>query len=133
MKRPLSVTVIAWLMILVCAGGFLSHLVFDFGLNPNSTRAFGSLTSMEIAGIACILILNVSGVGGGLGALRGRNWGRFLLTGWMALHVFISLRHSAQEVVVHAVFLLIIAWCLFRPAASVYFDHQAQATPGAPS
>jgi hypothetical protein len=53
--------------------------------------------------------------------LLGRNWARWLAVAWMAFHVVLSAFHSAGQCAVHALFLAIIAWFLFRRPAAGYF------------
>jgi hypothetical protein len=53
--------------------------------------------------------------------LRGHNWARWLALVWMAFHVVLSAFHAIPELVIHAVFCVVIAWLLFRPEAARYF------------
>ena len=57
--------------------------------------------------------------------LRGRNWARWLALAWMALHVAISFP-ARNQVAFHLVFLVVIAWLLFRPEAMQYFRESSQ-------
>ena len=59
--------------------------------------------------------------------LRGQNWARWLAVAWMAFHVAISVFHPLRELAIHVVFLVLIAWILFRPGATRYF-RKAEAT-----
>ena len=68
-----------------------------------------------------IVLVRLLAIVAGAFLLRGHNWARWLLIAWMAYHVALSAFHSPLELVVHVVFLVAIAWLLFRPDASAYF------------
>lgn len=78
MKRPISVTIIAWFFIIVGTAGFIHHLpevtVHDFFVDD----------------AVWILIVRLLAVAGGIMALRGIDIGRWLLILWMAYHVVVS-------------------------------------------
>ncbi len=57
--------------------------------------------------------------------LLGRNWARWLALVWVASHVAISFFDSWQEVTMHAVIFLLIAYILLYPAAGAYFRQPA--------
>ena len=100
-KRPLAVTILACLYIVVGAVGFVYHLS-EFLRNA----AFQSdIVSIELTEFLAVLF--------GAFMLRGRNWARSGALAWMLFHVI--------EFAIHVVFLAIIAWLLFRPHASRYF------------
>jgi hypothetical protein len=58
----------------------------------------------------------------GVFMLRGRNWARWLLLVWLAYHVALSAFHSLAGFVIHSVLLAVVAYVLFRPQASAYFQ-----------
>lgn len=53
--------------------------------------------------------------------LRGHNWARWLALAWIAFHVVLSIFHNLPELVVHASLCALVAFFLFRSAASRYF------------
>lgn len=57
----------------------------------------------------------------GVFLLLRRNWARWLAVAWIAFHVGLSILHSIRETAIHAVFLVLIAWMLFRPASTRFF------------
>jgi hypothetical protein len=61
----------------------------------------------------------------GVFMLRGRNWARWLALAWMAFHVAISFPEQGQ-VAFHLLFLVAVAWLLFRPDAGQYFRETRQ-------
>jgi hypothetical protein len=109
-KRPISITIVAAVYLIVGAVGLVAH--FSDSL---SRRAFqyddGLIELTELTAIVC-----------GLFMLKGRNWARWLALAWIAFHVAISFFDSMQKVAVHGLFLLLIAYFLFRPDATIYFQ-----------
>jgi hypothetical protein len=53
--------------------------------------------------------------------LRGCNWARWLLVGWLVFHVGLSAFHSMPEVTVHGLLMSVIVYLLFRASATAYF------------
>ena len=60
--------------------------------------------------------------------LLARDWARWLLTAWVAYHVVLSAFHSLFELVIHGLLLAVVAYFLFRPAASAYFRSDLKST-----
>jgi len=113
LPRPLSVTVIAGLYIAMGAIGGVLHFL-EFRTEP----AFQyDVVWAELTQVLAIVA--------GIWLLQGRNWARWLASAWMAFHVILSVFHSWVQVLVHTVFFAVIAFILFRPAASRYFRQAA--------
>ena len=106
-KRPLSVTVISWLFIAAGTVGLAYHL-------PEFKGPF----NYELVWVCILRLLAILS---GVFMLRGRNWARWLLLGWIVYHVILSAFHSLSELVMHGVLLLVVAYFLFQPKASAYF------------
>jgi hypothetical protein len=109
--RPVTVTVLGLIYILVGAGGFVAY----FG----ELRS-GNVLSFDGIGIELIEVLAMIA---GAFLLQARNWARWLAIAWMALHVAISVLNSWSEVAIHAAFLILISWLLFRRDAVIYFQN----------
>ncbi len=108
-NRPISITLLAALLILVGAFGLVSH-----GLDFRNHQ----LRPEEFAPIAALSILaTVAGVY----LLRRRNWARWLAIAWIAAHVVISAFNSPFELLVHLGVCGVFAYILFRPPANRYF------------
>ena len=75
---------------------------------------------------AQVLAIGIAALVGGSYVLRGRNWARWLLAGWMALHVVISAGKPA-ELGAHLVIFGCVAFLLFRARASAWFRPTAGA------
>jgi hypothetical protein len=104
-RIPVSVAVIACLYLAVGIGGFLAH--FRALLAPDGI----GIEITELLAVICGVFL-----------LRAQNWARWLAVAWLALHLVISFG-VWRELAVHAVFLVVIGWCLFRADASRFFQH----------
>jgi len=112
-KRPIAVTIIAVLYLLVGTAGFVAHLIPI--LKSRALHSDDALVEFtEIIAIVCGVFL-----------LRGHNWARWLTMAWMAFHVAMSF-DSLQKLVVHVLFLVVIAYFLFRPGAKTYFQHRGE-------
>lgn len=106
MRRPLSITLVAVLFIAAGLTGVIYH-ASEFNLR--SPRYLW------------ILVVRLLPIVGGVHLLRGRNWARWLLVGWLGFHVVLSLFHNMAELAIHALLFAAIAHALFRPAARAYF------------
>jgi len=108
-RRPWAVTIIGWLFIAAGAVGVAYHIT---ELNP--ADPFGNDTLLLTA-VRLLAVL------GGVFALRGRDWARWLLLAWIAFHVGVSAFHPHQGLVAHAVLLVVVARFLLRPPAAGWF------------
>ena len=105
-KRPLSITILACVYLVVGIAGFAFHFREMLALQRDSI----AVEVTELLAITC-----------GIFMLRGHNWARWLAVAWIAFHVAISIMHPLRELIVHAVLFVVIAWILLRPAAGRYF------------
>ncbi len=105
-KRPLSVTILACVYLLVGLGGFAFHFKELWARQPDAFM----IEFVEVVAVAC-----------GAFMLRGQNWARWLAIVWIGFHVGLSAFHPLRELIVHSVFFLLIAWILLRPDARQYF------------
>lgn len=119
-KRPWTITLVAWIFILVGTAGLLADLwpllTSDAGRQIASFRAQGPAELWLAWGLRSLAIV------GGLGLLHGHNWARWLLTFWVSAHVGISLLHSLGEVLAHCAIFLPILYLLFRRPVKPYFS-----------
>ena len=120
-KRPLSVTIMGWLFIAAGTVGLVYH-----------SRDLRHLFQNDSVWVCLVRVLAIVA---GVYVLRRRNWARWLCVVWMAYHVGLSAYHSMREVIMHAVLLVLIAYCLFQRKASAYFcpiAPQVQKAPETP-
>jgi hypothetical protein len=108
-RRPLSVTLIAWLFILTGAGGLASRVS---GIKASQPFDYDILWPLGLSALAVV---------GGVFMLRGANSARWLCLLWMVCHVLISAFHSLAEVAAHALILAGLLLFLLRPSVTAYF------------
>jgi hypothetical protein len=111
-RRPLSVTVIAWLYIVAGSVALIYHLL------PQRSGFQKQISSFELLSACVIRLLAILA---GVFLLRSCNWARWLAVAWMVYHVVLSWFHPFSELAFHAVFLVLIVWSLFHRRASEYF------------
>jgi hypothetical protein len=110
-KRPIAVTIIAWLLIVAGVFGFTVHIRELLSQKPFHFQDLW----IPIVGFLPAAI--------GVFILLGHNWARWLALAWMAFHVAISFLDSLQKVAVHVLLFVLIAYSLFRRDAKAYFQH----------
>jgi len=118
-KRPLPVTLIAWLFMVIGSVSIPRGVLPLFNMSGRSE-------SPDIKKHTIEEFFEVSGSGvlalvGGIFTLRGKSWARWLCLIWMGGHVILSLLHTPFELMIHSVFFVLILYALFRPQSSGYF------------
>ncbi len=108
-KRPLSVTIVSWLLVAAGVVGLVYHLTEFKALQPFQSD------------VVWVGLLRLVAIVSGTFMLRGNNWARWLSLAWLAFHVILSGFHSLQELVMHSVLLAILSYFLLRPEATRYF------------
>lgn len=105
-KPPVCVIIVAAIYLAVGIIGFVYHFHTLLAWQKDSVW----VESTELLAVVAGVFL-----------LRGQNWARWLAVAWMAFHVVLSAFHSYVQMGVHAAFLVVIAWALFRPGSGRYF------------
>ena len=117
-KCPLAVTILSWLLIVVGLVGLVYHAKeIDFRQPLQNDTLW-------------VELVRVLAIVSGIFMLRGQNWARWLALVWIGFHVAIGFLHSWQQVVMHALVLLVFAFFLFRPAANGYFGASGDRVQG---
>jgi hypothetical protein len=128
-KRPLSITIIAWLFIIF---GVLSAVAIPFTLGNPMTRELmaKSMVPVPVQYFMMFAGLLVS-ILAGIFMLRGANWARMLYIIWGALGFLFSLITSPAKLVIIPGFLvyLIVVFFLLRPKATAFFTGSNHAQP----
>ena len=106
MKRPIPVTILGCLFIVAGVVGLAYHL---------AQRPLDRW-------VALIAFIRVIAVVGGVFLLKGRNWARWLVIGWLGFHVGVSAFHSLSECIAHAVLFVVVTYFLLTPPDSKYFQ-----------
>ncbi len=108
MKRPLAVTIISWVYIVMGVVGFI--------------YPFRELRTDDLhSGAVWIEGLRILAVVAGCFMLAKKDFARWLAILWIGLHVGISFYNEWTQVMMHAIFFVLIAYFLTRPVANVYF------------
>jgi hypothetical protein len=128
-ERPLSVTIIAWLLIVFAA---LSAVTIPFSLGNPMARELMAKSMVPIPAqyfmiFAGLLVSILSGIF----MLKGANWARMLYIIWSALGFLFSLITSPAKLVIIPGFLvyLIVVFFLLRPKATAFFTGTNHARP----
>jgi len=108
-KRPISITILSWLYIVVGVVSTAAHYV-DFRTHR-----------LMLNEVVWITVLGAVAIVAGAFMLRGRNWARWLALAWMAAHVVISALHLMNGLLIHSVMFVLIAYLLVRRGAREYF------------
>jgi hypothetical protein len=114
-KRPLSITIISW--ILIAFGG----IAFVFSLQPLADSAAAQRTTEYSFELWLIPFIHMLALVSGVFMLYRFNWARWLLVVWIGYHVIISIMHSPFETIVHSLLFVVIIYFIFRPQATEYF------------
>ena len=113
-KRPISIMILASVYLMVGTVGFAVH--FREILVRHAFQYDDALVELtELVAIVCGVFL-----------LQGRNWARWLALAWIASHTAFSVFDSLPKAAVHSLFLVLIAYFLFRPDARSYFQHPVE-------
>jgi hypothetical protein len=106
-KCPISVAIISGLYIVAGVVGLAYHAT-DLAHSPGYETFW-------------VLLVRLLAVVGGVFALRGANWARWLLVAWISYHIGLSFYHGWSEVLVHTLFLGLTLFCLFNKRARNFF------------
>ena len=109
-KRPIAVTVIAFVYILTGVIGATYHLR-GFKLQPPFQYDIVWAAITNLVAILC-----------GAYMLRRHNWARWLALAWIGFHVILSAFHTLTELAIHSLFFGILAFLLLCPASTRYFQ-----------
>jgi hypothetical protein len=106
--RPLSLTIIGWVYIVVGAIGFVYHST-EFSRQPFQYQ------------IVWIELIRLLAVVSGVYMLQGHNWARWLALAWIGTHVILSAFNSLSQLAIHVVFFAILTFFLTRSTANRYY------------
>jgi len=127
MQRPISLAIIGWFLLVTGALG-LFGMLFTFN-NPVMTQVYAQSPLPLSVHLAIGVVGTIITAACGYGILKGFNWSRFLYLGWSLISFAISFATIpvTSIIVVSLVFVGVIAFFLFRPAANAWFDRTAEA------
>lgn len=107
-QRPLLITLLGWLLILVGTVEFIYRL----------TKIHRPVHAGDDLWVPLFeLIILVSGIF----LLRGSNWARWLAVAWIGFHITVGFQYSVVQGVIHSLVFLVFVWLLFRPDVNAWF------------
>ncbi len=118
-RRPIPLIIVSVVFLIVGVGGLFAAArpVVHFG---------SSISSHEVRDSIFVAVSGILAVLSGVFMLLGRGWARWLAMAWLAFHVVMSYFHETFEMVVHFIFLVLIALILFKSSAATYFKQQTE-------
>ena len=120
-KRPTSVTVIAW--ILIVSGGF-NLVMTAVGMGNPLTNEFLSKSPLPISAQYAMAFISLAiTLGAGIAMLKGQNWGRLTYVISCPIFFIVGVVTSPIKAMLIPGFILFLvaAFFLFRPKATEYF------------
>lgn len=124
-KRPTSITIIAWLIIVM---GVITLITTSIALiNPEMREQSEELMKQSNAPVMVQYILMYMGLGvsfvSGIAMLNAKNWGRVLYVVWNAFSLIYGFITSPVKMglLPSVIFTLVIVFFLFREPANKYF------------
>lgn len=119
--RPTSITVIAWILIVISVLNLVTGMV---NMNNPMVRELMAKSPIPIPLQFTMLYLGLTiTLACGVAILKGHNWGRWLYVIWNSVGAAIGLATSPMKAMMlpGLVFVFIVAFFLFRPNATHYF------------
>ncbi|HMC97907.1 MAG TPA: hypothetical protein VKG92_09645, partial [Flavobacteriales bacterium] len=127
LKRPIVITLIAWLFILVGAGTLLRSLFF--ALLADSSHIRDPLGRFRWDDLLAVAVALASLLGGVL-LLKRSEWGRWLILAWLLFHVVIVVDRPIMVLATHFALMLVVGYFLMRPQATAYFSKSTRSRKG---
>lgn len=124
--RPTSVTVIAWIIIISAL--FSLYGITTMTRNPIAARMLAQSPLPLSVHVGFAVVGSAVTLVAGYGVLKGYPWSRWLYIGWGVLSLVFSLITVPviSVIVVTLLFLIVMAFFLFRPAANNWFNRVAR-------
>ncbi|OQA33371.1 MAG: hypothetical protein BWY57_01233 [Betaproteobacteria bacterium ADurb.Bin341] len=121
-KRPTSVSVVAWILIAMSG---ISLIASTVSLNNPMTNELMAKSILPVPLQYLMLYLGLLiTIVAGIAMLKGQNWARFLYVAWSAIGIAIGLFTSPMKaaMIPGLVVFAVITFFLFRPKANEYFS-----------
>jgi hypothetical protein len=121
MKRPTSISVIGWYLILIPV---ISLIASTLSIGDPKVKALMERNPIPFEVQVAILYLGLSiTILSGIGMLNGQNWARLLYVGWSAFGSAVGIATSPMKsaMIPGLVVFAVATFFLFRPEANAYF------------
>jgi hypothetical protein len=121
-RRPLSLTIIAWLLVVFVVIGLIG--AFTMGSNPAMTSALQQMNMSLGTYQAWIALNSLVTLICAYGFLKGFPWSRVLYVVWGVLGIIVSFYISPMKaaIAVSVVLLIVVCFFLFRGNADDWFQ-----------
>ena len=121
-KRPMSLTIIAWLLIALTALGLVG--AFTMGSNPAMTKALEQMNMSLAMYQAWVVAGSIVNLICAYGFLKGYPWSRVLYVVWGVIGLIVSFYISPMKaaLVLSLVILVVISIFLFSEKANEWFS-----------
>ncbi|MFC1539362.1 hypothetical protein ACFL6H_08055 [Candidatus Latescibacterota bacterium] len=122
-KRPTSLTVIAWIMIIMSGISLISSTVSLMNPNPMLKEIMERNPIPIPIQLLLSYLQSLAIIVTGIAILKGKNWARFLYIIWSAIGFILFIPASPIKIFIipHLVIFLIVVFILFRSPANNYF------------
>ena len=127
MKRPTSVSVLSWILIVTSGITLINSTV---SLNNPMVKELMAKSLLPIPLQYMMLYVGIFiTIVAGIAMLKGRNWARFLYVVWSAIGFVIGIMTSPMKaaMIPGLVVFAVITFFLFRPKANEYFSPKGDA------
>ena len=120
-ERPTSITVIAWILIVMGGISILSTTMYLN--NPIAKEIMEKSPIPANVQYVMMYVGLIITIVSGIAMLKGHNWARFLYVIWSIVGFVIGIATSPMKttIIPGLIFFLVIAFFLFRPIANNYF------------
>lgn len=123
-KRPLPVTIVAIIVLVLAAMNFMSLMairqdpsllsqVMEVPAGADFSRA------IPIAMVACAVVFLI-----GIGVLRGLNWARISVVALAIMAALMALIQGSSVMLMSALIHVVMAYLLYRPDANAFFAYK---------
>lgn len=121
-KRPLSITIIAWVLIALTAFGLFA--AFGMGSNPAMTKALEQMNMSLGMYQAWVVLGSIITVICAYGFLKGQPWSRVLYVVWGIIGLIVGFYTSPMkaELLISFLVLAVVVFFLFRENANDWFQ-----------
>lgn len=127
MKRPISVSIIAWFLIVTSLISLVSSYV---SMDNPMVRELMSKSLLPLSVQYAMMFVGLAvTVATGAAMLKGLGWGRLVYFAWSVLGLVVGLVTSPMKIalVPGAILLAVFAFFLYRPKVNAYFSGQVAA------
>jgi hypothetical protein len=117
-NRPLSVTIVSWIFIVLGAGALVGSFLPK---TPEVQKQLSEFSALHPFGVVLMYVGFLMGIICGAFMLRGANWARWLFLAWFGYNTIENFIRSPVRNLPAVLLMGIAVYLLFRPEATAYF------------